>query len=474
MVDVSDNIDDIVPTTDSARRVVELVRLYGKGYVAGELSLARGMALTGSEIPTICAENRFEDPITCFFNKIYGKEQVDNENTRHGKEYEPICIAKFKKQTGAKIFFVTFMRSEDYPFLGGTYDFLAIMPDGEGVLGEVKCPLKRSIGNSIPPQYVGQVQTYLEIAKLKTCLFVQYKPAYVTPARKWQRPEKLVITRVAYDPAYFRVRMSVLWEFWCRVCAWRAAILPTADLAIRVLVAAWRVRKGRTTLLKAKLACHFFKNIRMAHRGVFHSTMEEMEKSKPKICDSLNGPLVIDTKQAEVHGAAIKGDSAMDTEPIRLVVSVPKKDAWVAPDLVPAAQFAPAAEPEKPLKLVISMGPSANSMPSMVFAAAAMAANAATKAFTTALAESRQGAVGGINKRAFGEDHPRWWPSPKKFKQDIADVSTGPVTTTQDDGITGPAVEEGLEPKAGDIVVNLDGSTGPYNPAPPLIKAPRF
>lgn len=77
---MEDNIDQIVPTTDSARRVVELVKKYGKKYVAGELSADRGLALTGSEIPTICSENRFEDASTCFFNKLYGTLPNNNHN----------------------------------------------------------------------------------------------------------------------------------------------------------------------------------------------------------------------------------------------------------------------------------------------------------------------------------------------------------------------------------------------------------
>lgn len=313
---MNDRVEDVVPTTDSARRVVELVRLYGKGYVAGELSADRGMAITGSEIPTICSENRFEDSDTCFFNKIYGKKQVDNEYTRHGRDFEPIAISKFKQKTGAKVFFVSFMRSEKYPFMGGTFDFLAVMPDGEGVLGEVKCPLKRSISDSVPPQYVGQVQTYLEIADLQKCLFVQYKPPYATPVRRQQRPEKLVITTVYRDPRYFLVRMPTLWEFWVKVCAWRSAILPLADSATRVIVAAWRVRKHRTTYIKAKLVLHDFKRLRLAHAGLYDLKVAEMEECRPEICDQMVEKLVVDCPVADV-GCVDAPYPQQDPEPAR-------------------------------------------------------------------------------------------------------------------------------------------------------------
>lgn len=383
MADVSDNIDEVVPTTDSARRVVELVRLYGKSYVAGELSLDRGMALTGSEIPTFCSENRFEDAVTCFFNKIYGKKQVDNEYTQHGRRYEPVAIAKFKQQTGAKVFFVSFMRSERYPFIAGTFDALAIMPDGEGVLVEVKCPLKRSISDKVPEQYVGQVQTYLEIAGLQTCLFVQYKTAYVTPARKWKRPEKLIVTRTSYDPSYFRVRMPVLWDFWVRICAWRCAILPTADLAARLLVAAWRVRKHKTTHLKAALAAVAFRGVRMAHKGLYEAKMLEMEESRPDICDGLNGPLVIDTQQGGCGAGSTSvrpNDKAADDVPMKLVVSVGCSAFEGGPITFPVATFMPVEN--KPIKLAVHVSP-ADSMGSMACAAAAVAAAAATHISST-------------------------------------------------------------------------------------------
>lgn len=89
-----DDINQVVPTTDSARRVVELVKKYGKNYVAGELSLERGAALTGSEIPTICGENRFEDAKSCFFTKVY---------------ITCLCFFCFLKSTGLYSFCLRFL-----------------------------------------------------------------------------------------------------------------------------------------------------------------------------------------------------------------------------------------------------------------------------------------------------------------------------------------------------------------------------
>lgn len=376
---IGDRVEDVVPTTDSARRVVELVKLYGKGYVAGELSADRGMAITGSEIPAICSENRFEDCDTCFFNKIYGKKQVDNEYTRHGRDYEPVAINKFKRKTGARVFFVSFMRSEKYPFMGGTFDFLAIMPDGEGVLGEVKCPLKRSISDCVPPQYVGQVQTYLEIADLQKCLFVQYKPPYATPVRRQQRPEKLVITTVYRDPRYFLVRMPTLWEFWVRVCAWRSAILPLADSATRVIAAAWRVRKLTTTYIKAKLVLCDFRRIRLAHAGLYDLKVAEMEECRPEICDQSEEKLVIDCSAAGGAGCADAPYPQQDPEPMRCCDP-------------PAAPYV--SKKQSPVRLLVHMSAEDMSMGACMYAVEQYNAQ----------------------KRA-AEAQPLKFPSPKKQKQ---------------------------------------------------------
>lgn len=279
--DVNVPIDEIRPRTDTAKRVVDLVRKYGRGYANGELDFARrGMALTGSEIPTICGENRFERPNAVLFRKAFDVRSPDSEATMHGRKYEPIAISKFRAQTGAMVFYVGFMKHEEYDFIGGTFDALAIMPSGEGVLVEVKCPFSRGISPVVPEHYVGQVQSYLEIAGLETCMFVQYKPAYTTPERKMHRPEKLIVTPVARDRSYFGTRMPVLWEFWKRLRAFREGVLPTADAAARAIQMTW---KHGPKSAKAVLSCVRYRWKRRAYDGVSEATLGELEKTRPRM-----------------------------------------------------------------------------------------------------------------------------------------------------------------------------------------------
>lgn len=300
---ISDNIAEVEIKTDSARRVKELVEKFGREYADGELNHGeRGKVLTGSEIPSalfslhtlfnnitdlikkaICGENRFETPSAAFFKKAFDVRFKGNDATEHGKKYEPIAIAKYKKMSGAKIFFVRFMLHSEYKFLGGTFDGVAILPSGEGVLIEIKCPYTRSVGSVIPEHYVGQVQVYLEIANLDRCLFIQYKPSYITPGRGFHRPEKLTVIPVMRDPGYFVTRMPILWKFYKRLCAFREGVMPTAPAAASVIQNMWR-RKHRKSVegravtdLRVRLLVTEFSRQRKMYEGVREAVEAEME-----------------------------------------------------------------------------------------------------------------------------------------------------------------------------------------------------
>lgn len=205
-----------------------------------------------------------------------------NAATEHGKKYEPIAITKYKQLSGAKVFFVRFMLHPEYSFIGGTFDGLAILSDGEGVLIEVKCPYTRGIGGSVPEHYVGQVQSYLAIAGLDRCLFIQYKPPYVTPGRGFHRPEKLSVLTVVRDPGYFSSRVFRLWDFYKRLCAFRKGVLPTASAAATVIQTMWRFRHNirGISVLKVKLSAIEYNRVRRAHIGIKETTEHILETTQ--------------------------------------------------------------------------------------------------------------------------------------------------------------------------------------------------
>lgn len=279
---ISDDITKIEIKTSSAKRVLEIVKKYGREYADGDLAHdERSKCLTGSEIPTICGENRFETPNGAFFKKVFNMRTPDNAAILHGKKYEPIAIDKFKRQTGARIFFVRFMVHDVFDFIGGTFDCVAIMPDGNGVLVEVKCPYSRSIGSYVPEYYMGQVQTYLEIANLDTCLFVQYKPSYYTAKRMLLRPERLSIVPVSKDAGYIITHMPMLWMFWKRICAYREGVMPIVPNAVIAIATVWHYYHNKgVTLLRMKLAVIEFARVRLKYRGVQEIVEHNMELNR--------------------------------------------------------------------------------------------------------------------------------------------------------------------------------------------------
>jgi putative phage-type endonuclease len=250
---MEDDINTVDVTTASAARVKELVQRYGKTYVSGELSQERGACITGSAISAIMGENRWETQDDVFFEKVFKMSKPETPAMLHGSVNEPKAIMAFRAHfVGCKTFFVGFMRSDKYPFIGGTPDMLAIMPDGEGVLIEIKCPANRSIGDYVPTCYIGQVQTYLEICGLEQALFVQYKPQYETPKKKLLRETKLMVTRVQRDPDYLGKRMCIAWRFWIRLVSFKQAVLPTAPAAATAIKSLWKWHKMHTNKTKIK------------------------------------------------------------------------------------------------------------------------------------------------------------------------------------------------------------------------------
>lgn len=212
------------------------------------------------------------------------------------------------------------------------------------------------------------MQTYLEIADLNECLFVQYKPAYVTPARGWKRDEKLTITSVPRS-SYFIDHLPRLWDFWARVCAFRAGILPLADPAARTIEALWRHHKGKNgaTELKAKLAAVCFSIRRKALKGVYEAKEKEMQLQRPKECDRMDKPLVVCVKQADVAMDGITNPqmtTTVDHLPIKLTVITSAEDRLTLnpvpikpkqPDLGPqlAAELIQVQPPAQAIKLAI-------------------------------------------------------------------------------------------------------------------------
>jgi len=96
-----------------------------------------------------------------------------NEFTRWGTKYEPVATMIYEKRTGKKVTDFGCLRhpSEDNFFIGAS-------PDGisdDGVMLEIKCPPKRTIGQIPPNYYWAQMQGQLEVCDLERCDFLECK-----------------------------------------------------------------------------------------------------------------------------------------------------------------------------------------------------------------------------------------------------------------------------------------------------------
>ena len=267
----------------SAAKVSQMVVTHGKDYVAGELSLQRGTAITGSEVAAFLGINRFESPADAVFKKVFDFKTPNNPAMEHGRRMEPVAIEKFERSTGAKVHFVNFMRHPKYSWLGGTFDGLAIMPDGTGALIEVKCPLKRSISDKVPDYYMPQVQMYLAISDLDVAYFIQYKTSYTTAVRRFKRDERLIVTRVPRDPDFLVRTLPCLWSAWVEICARRAHRLPMAKQASHLSAIAWLVRHNRTQRAALTLQTWDFHRCRTMSDGIYEMVRGEMESEPPEI-----------------------------------------------------------------------------------------------------------------------------------------------------------------------------------------------
>lgn len=220
------------------------------------LDPARATDITGSDVPTICGENPFSNGRDVFMKKCLDLPSFSCKATEHGHKYEPMALARFERETGARIWQPGYMRCSTAEWLGGTVDSLGRLGDGgkhildlqamcpdidlrcQDFVVEVKCPISRKIEEDyVPTHYIGQVQTYMHIWNSPVCFFVQYKPAHST-ARKTHE-EQFVVTAIRRDLMYMNSRIPKLYKFWTAMTAGKQYVIKVVTYIQR----AWRARR---------------------------------------------------------------------------------------------------------------------------------------------------------------------------------------------------------------------------------------
>lgn len=221
------------------------------------LDVRRGNDVTGSDVPAICGECPFSSERATLFKKTLNLPGFESPATAHGHKWEPVALKAFVDATGAVLTSPGYKQNEER-WIGGTVDSLGtvncqsknkflqlLVPDMslEGVtfVVEVKCPVSRKIGDFVPTQYVGQLQTYMYLWDAPVCFFVQFKP---------QGPRSLqvlMITAVKRDREYMNIRMPKLYTFWCKLQTFRAYV----NRVVTVIQRAWRLHR----IVKGGMIC---------------------------------------------------------------------------------------------------------------------------------------------------------------------------------------------------------------------------
>ena len=170
-------------------------------------------ALTASDVPTVLGDNKYKTKYQLLLDKCgAGKPFTGNEATRWGNHYEDTAIEKYSELRNKKVLSFGLIIHPEYPWLGGS-------PDGittDGILLEVKCPLRRKIiHGEVPEHYLAQVLLNMEICNLELAHFIEFVPG------KSDTDFEINIVEVPRNRKWFTDSLPILREFWDSVKKYR-------------------------------------------------------------------------------------------------------------------------------------------------------------------------------------------------------------------------------------------------------------
>ena len=174
----------------------------------------RNNAITASDIPTVLNENKYKTAWSLLMDKCNKnpKPFVGNDATRWGTHYEDHAIELYSSLREKKVLSFGLIIHPAYPWLGGS-------PDGittDGILLEVKCPLRRKIVHGeVPAHYLSQILLNMEICNLEIGHFIEYIPGDSTT------PMEINIVEIKRDREWFERSLPVMKAFWDDVLKYR-------------------------------------------------------------------------------------------------------------------------------------------------------------------------------------------------------------------------------------------------------------
>lgn len=128
---------------------------------------ARNNLITASDFAQALGEGKFGTQEELIHKKVFPdtKPLASNMFFDWGNLFEPVANAIYADMKKVKIYEFGLIIHPKHSFLGAS-------PDGiteNGVMIEIKCPLKRKITGEIPRQYYYQIQGQLDVCGLEEC-----------------------------------------------------------------------------------------------------------------------------------------------------------------------------------------------------------------------------------------------------------------------------------------------------------------
>ena len=170
----------------------------------------RKRMVTASDFPAVLNQNPYKTRNQLMRMKLGDKKYQFNGNaaTQWGNMLEDEAAQVYSEKYNTHCLWFGLIGHTEYPWLGGSAD--RVTPDG--ILVEIKCPLRREIKHEIPGHYMGQVQGLMYILDLQVAHFVQYRPETT-----WS-PMEFDVVEIKRDPVWWKLSFPLLKSFyheWC-------------------------------------------------------------------------------------------------------------------------------------------------------------------------------------------------------------------------------------------------------------------
>ena len=200
-------------------RVEELLKIPQYAQRSPEWHAQRDNAITASDIPTVLGENAYKKPWNLLLDKCNaGTPFFGNSATFWGQHYEDIAIEKYSELYNKEVLSFGLLMHSGYSWLGGS-------PDGitkDGILLEVKCPIKRKIVmGEVPHHYLSQVLLNLEICDLELAHFIEFIPG------NSDSNFEMNVVEVHRDREWFTKELPKMKDFWDSIVKYREEGIKT-------------------------------------------------------------------------------------------------------------------------------------------------------------------------------------------------------------------------------------------------------